>query len=778
MYVAEMTDYPTGPPGGRIRLLEGPRGDGTFERVTIFAADLPFPNSVLPTEGGVLVTAAPDLWLFRDTDGDGVADQKKALLTGFAEGNQQLRVNGLFHGKDGWVYAANGRSSGNLRRPSDPPEKAVSITGHDLRFRLTANAKTFADCAVTAFEPIAGFSQFGLAHDDWGSRFPSWNTVPWRHVVIEDREQERNPYLAPGGGVAEVIPAGDVQLFPASDPPRTFNRESVRSFNASCGPLILRSMGLGEPYLGNAFICEPLLNLVHRRNLRPQGVTFVAERVEQDKEFLASEDPWFHPVFLANGTDGALYVVDFYRRWVEHPAFVPPDQRDKVDWREGYNHGRIWRVRDRSRTVAPFRSVVGNATSDLLARLSYPDGWTRDMAHRLLVARLGSSEVRANQSINLLIDTARRAPSEIGRHHAFWAAFEASRRRDEQLGLDLAVEFLRDPSPRVREQVVSAFGTRLQTDHDSRKALIELAADADPRVRLQAVLALGGSQDSTCLEALLRVLEQDAADPYMRLAVLCGLRDGALSFLNQLASRPAHWFDSDLPARAAVLVQLGEMLGATKSDRELSPVIAIVASQPDKEIRSGRVALLLGLSRGLRRENRSIRAWDRPSPETGVSESPDLRAFLEQLERITASKGDPTRRALGLACLAAARPAVAAGQVGSMLTAEEPELVQDAAARCFGELEDPELAAKVLDRWTSYSIATRSRLLAAMASSRVLAPSLLDAIETKQIHTREFDPATRANLSQFRDSAIRTRVGKLLEVVESDREGIVKRYRV
>jgi putative heme-binding domain-containing protein len=219
------------------------------------------------------------------------------------------------------------------------------------------------------------------------------------------------------------------------------------------------------------------------------------------------------------------------------------------------------------------------------------------------------------------------------------------------------------------------------------------------------------------------------------------------------------------------------MLGATKSDRELSLVIAIVATHPDKEIRTGRVALLLGISRGLRRDKRSIRVWVQPSPETGVPVSPDLQAFLEQLERVTASNEDPTRRALGLACLAAARPAVAAGQVGSMLTAEEPELVQDAAARVFGELDDPELAAKVLDRWTSYSIATRSRLLAAMASSRVLATSLLDAIETKQIHTRELEPTTRANLSQFRDSAIRTRVEKLLEVVESDREGIVKRFR-
>ena len=116
MFVAEMEDYPVGPDKGRIRLLEDRDHDGRYETATVFAAGVPFPTSVLPVRGGLLVAAAPDILFLQDTDGDGTADRREVLLTGFAEGNQQLRVNGLTWGADNWVYGANGRSNGEVRR--------------------------------------------------------------------------------------------------------------------------------------------------------------------------------------------------------------------------------------------------------------------------------------------------------------------------------------------------------------------------------------------------------------------------------------------------------------------------------------------------------------------------------------------------------------------------------------------------------------------------------------------------------------------------------------
>jgi putative membrane-bound dehydrogenase-like protein len=187
LFVAEMTDYPAAAPSGRIRRLEDTDADGTYDRAIVFADGLPYPNGVLPWKGGVLVSSAPDIWFLRDADGDGQAEQKMVVLTGFGQGNQQLRVNGLFLGLDNWVYAANGRSDGEIRVPGDPESRVVSIRRRDFRFRFDPDTK------ATEVEAIAGFSQFGLAHDAWGNRFPSWNTVPVRHVVIEQAWLDRNP---------------------------------------------------------------------------------------------------------------------------------------------------------------------------------------------------------------------------------------------------------------------------------------------------------------------------------------------------------------------------------------------------------------------------------------------------------------------------------------------------------------------------------------------------------------------------------------------------------
>src|SRR5262249_29546799 len=130
MYVVEMNDYPTAETGGRIRQLIDRDNDGVFETATTFADELKFPSGALPWNGGLLVTSAPDILFLKDIDGDGRADERIVILTGFAEGNQQLRVNGLVWGLDNRVYGANGRSGGTVRRPGDPTEKGVPMPRH------------------------------------------------------------------------------------------------------------------------------------------------------------------------------------------------------------------------------------------------------------------------------------------------------------------------------------------------------------------------------------------------------------------------------------------------------------------------------------------------------------------------------------------------------------------------------------------------------------------------------------------------------------------------
>src|SRR5205085_938972 len=88
LWVAEMYDYPTGldgkyRPGGRVRVLESTRGDGTFDKSTVFLDGIPFPTGITVWRKGVLVCAAPDILYAEDTDGAGKADVVRKLFSGF-----------------------------------------------------------------------------------------------------------------------------------------------------------------------------------------------------------------------------------------------------------------------------------------------------------------------------------------------------------------------------------------------------------------------------------------------------------------------------------------------------------------------------------------------------------------------------------------------------------------------------------------------------------------------------------------------------------------------
>src|ERR1051325_3487537 len=97
IYVAEMLDYPDDPPAGkparsRIRLLEDTNGDGKIDRSVIFAENVLAVSGFMPWKGGLIVTSAPDILYMKDTDGDGKADLRTVLYTGFSMLNQEARI--------------------------------------------------------------------------------------------------------------------------------------------------------------------------------------------------------------------------------------------------------------------------------------------------------------------------------------------------------------------------------------------------------------------------------------------------------------------------------------------------------------------------------------------------------------------------------------------------------------------------------------------------------------------------------------------------------------
>ncbi len=743
MYVAEMRDYPVGPTSGAIRRLVDADGDGRYERATIFADKLNFPNGVLCVGDGLLVTAAPDLLLLRDTDGDGVADERRVVFTGFGEGNQQLRANGLCWGLDNWIYGANGRSDGTIRRPGDPPERGISIRTLDFRFTRD----------FERFEPVMGQSQFGQTHDDAGHRFVSWNTIPIRQVMFDEADVARNPYLAATAvhNLADTNDAGEV--FPISARPQTFNRESTNHYNALAGLTIFRGDALGAEYAGDAFAGESLSGLLHRRKLVPDGPTFVSRRVEQGKEFLAGADSWFHPVFACTGPDGAVYVADFYRRWVEHPQFVTGQWRDKVDWREGVGHGRIWRIRRRDHATEHSPVLARASTAELMAQLSNANGWRRDTAQRLLIER-GDRSVHA-PLLKLVSGAESRAAM-----HALWTL-------DGLGALDDATVLtaLEHRSADVRRQGVILAAERSKKSPALQSASYALAStEKDAGVLFELAHAVGDMPGDEKLPALLALSRVKDA-PWVARTLSASAADVAGMFVTTLARESSTWLSDPTPEQVDSLAYLGERWAAPADREQAAACLEFLIAGATSQNSAGRLPILVGAARAWRSAGTPIDPRLVPLIDNAVQQ-----ALREE------SRGE--LRSLAVRVVGDIGSAEQVGRLLPLATATANGPATDAAVAAICRRGDAMAVRALVDNWAAYTPGRRRSISVAALESTLASREFIDALAREVVRAAEVDPAVRMAYEKIRDPAVAAQAAELFaKAAPAPRDEVLARYR-
>lgn len=801
LFVVEMRDYPiSDQPLSRIKLLEDRDGDGRFEHASVFVDGLHMAHGVLPWKGGILVACAPDILHFTDTDGDGRADRRKVILTGFALVNPQLRINTPLYEMDNWIYAAYPRFGvGRRFKQFSDQGQPIHFPGHseiapvdvferrsDIRFKPDK----------LQIEPVSGNSEFGQAFNARGHRFPSWNNNHLRHSVIDIRYLDRNPHLQVENPMQTVSDHGQpAPVHPITDHPHLQDIRQTRllkelgHFTSACGQSVYTGGRFPPPYDGAHFIAEPAHNLVHGDIVSARGATYTGAAALEKSEFLASRDSWFMPVFTTTGPDGALYVADFYRKIVEHPEWIREDFVDDHElFYAGQDRGRIYRIVHGEPEPSEPPRLDRAGAAELVDRLSHPNRWWRLTAQRLLVER------RDPPAIPLLKELARSGISADGRMHALWTLEGL-----DALDVDLVVGGLNDRSPEVREQAIR-MGEPYLADRRIVERMTEMTGDPDERVRFQLACTLGDLPAKESFESLLKIAHAHMEDPWFQVAVLSAAADNAVRWFRTMI-RNQEFASRETQGRQLFLRRLTAMIGARQKARELTAVLAAVSMAAGDTDQWWPALSLEGLAEGLKRGAGPQVDLPRRAEQIVLellSQSNRLgAAALEMVEGVRLSDTlqfrSMMRRAAALAAdgeagldsrvhairVAALDPARADySLLAGLLRPRQPEEIQMAAARALVVLPHPRSTGILLEAWRSFTATLQDEALDGLLREPERVPSLLDAVEAGTVQPWTIRGARRGRLFRISEGETLERARTLLRSSPPDLRALMDQYGV
>ncbi len=384
MYVADMRDYPLGPPKAgdpwmsRILQLSDSKGDGHMDKSVVFADHLDNVQGLLPYKGGLIATTRTEVLFLKDTDGDGKADVIEPLIKGFNPRHAQLQVSAPRWGPDGCVYFNNGLDAKEIY-PADPKAEGVAVSRCNFRW----------DPATGKIEATSGDGQYGGCFDDYGHHFFSSNRNPVMFAVMPYEAVIRNPLAGITSGAEDIAPfGGETRVFPVKITHTTADAHAGTN-TAACGLGVYRGDLMPE-LKNNVFVCEPTAQLVTRYKVEPNGGSLKATRIGEHTEFFRSGDEWTRPVNFTTGPDGAIYICDMYRRYIDHARFFPEEFVKTHDMREGENQGRIWRIVPKGKKARNIEAAPTDVAG-LKGWLNHDNAWQRETSRRLL-ADLGQPQ--------------------------------------------------------------------------------------------------------------------------------------------------------------------------------------------------------------------------------------------------------------------------------------------------------------------------------------------------------------------------------------------------
>ncbi|REJ97744.1 MAG: dehydrogenase [Planctomycetota bacterium] len=782
LYVAEMHGYPYSeevraqqpePIGkvdaGVVRLLEDTDGDGVFDESWKFAEGISWPTSVCCYDGGVFVIAPEKLWYFKDTDGDHVADVREIVFTGLSRANVQGLANNLKWGLDNRIYASGGTNSDSVLTRDG--EEVGSLRGRNFAF----------DPKTGEVEFLTGGRQFGHSFDDFGNAFVCSNSNHIQHIVFPIKYINRTPGVTVSGAIRTIAAEGAAAPVYRKSPAEPWRIVRTRRraadpnfadrapatelvatgfFTSATGVTIYRGDAYPEPFRGNAFIGDVGGNLVHRKTLAPNGVTFTATRADQDVEFITSTDNWFRPVNFVNGPDGCLYILDMYRETIEHPFSIPEDIKQHLDLESGDDRGRIYRIAPPEWKQKPFPNLAEMNTSKLVDQLNSTNAWNRVTAQRLLWEQQDQAAV---EPLHALVEN---STSDTARVHALYTldGLGALTQADLFAALD-------PPDPRVAEQAVLLAEKHHADFPGAGEILFRAIAEypEDARVQFQVAFSLGEFDEQTTARGLALLASNPNLSSDVQQAMLTSVGNRGPQLVTSLLAR------SDLAdGEVRWLQRLAELITVNGGAPD---VVNALTDMPDGDRRAAvAAAVLQSVARGLTTRGNTLSqlaATDDISDEARAIVS---ASFATARASALDADAQTSTRAAAVTFLSHDETENLIDLTEQLLTPQQPQAIQSAVVRAVSDHPGAEVTAGLLESWAATSPAVRIEIIDALLRSQARTEQLFAAIEAGDVKPGEIAADKRQALLSHPVAAVRGLAEQHFGVADADRAKVIADY--
>jgi putative heme-binding domain-containing protein len=521
LWLTDTVEYPYPAPASRpgrdrVMILDDFGPDGKARKITTFAEGLNIPIGVIPYKDGCIAHSIPSIWRLRDTNGDGKADQKELFLGPFGTRDTHGMVNSFTIGYDGWLYLCHGYANDSTVKGKDGQELHMN-SGNTFRMKPDGSH-------VEAFTR-GQVNPFGLAWDGLGNLYSAdCHSMPLTQLL-------RGAYYVSFGKPNDGLGFA----------PHMIDFGQNHS-TALCGLVFYEAEQFPKEYHGQIFMGDVVLTRVNSYKIDLTGSSPKATF----QKFITSDDPWFRPVDLRLGPDGAIYLADFYNRIIGHyevPLNHPGRDRDS---------GRIWRIVWKGTDgkapapKRPYDDLTRETPEKLAELLGHPNLTVRMQAMNQMAERGPAVKDAALAALN--------SPLAARRIHALWVLERIGALDDGTLS-----RVMSDGDNGVRIHLTRVLAERHEINETQRRWLLDSLRSGNALWRRCAADALGRHPDSSTLRPMLAALHRtDAKDTHLVQVELMALRDHIKAGL--LEGRKADEFEG----RERSLVRA--MLGAPSAE--------------------------------------------------------------------------------------------------------------------------------------------------------------------------------------------------------------------